>query len=333
MDVVDLTMDLCRIPSLTGNEAAVMAHALTLCERMGLRVRTQTVATEGRVNVLAEDPTVPAELLFSTHLDTVPPYIPPVDTGEKLTGRGTCDAKGPAAAMFCALERLRNRGEKRAGLLFLVGEETTSDGAKAAAKGFAPTVRWLINGEPTSMALASGQKGILAFRLTTKGVACHSAYPELGHSAIHALLPTLNRIITESWPRTDEMGETTVNIGLMQGGVAQNVLAPEAEARGVFRLVTPLADMEARVRAMLPSDVEFERTGGCDPITLHTLPGFRTEVVRFGSDVPYLRVLGTPLMLGPGSIHDAHTAHEFVLKADLYGAVEKYESIAVELLG
>jgi acetylornithine deacetylase len=332
-DPVDVTLDLCRTESTTGREARVMAQAAALCAELGLAVRTQPVGTDPeRVNVLAFDPAVPPSLLLTTHLDTVPPYIPPVDAGDRLAGRGTCDAKGAAAAMLCAVQALRASGEKRAGLLFLVGEEGPSDGARAAAQGFAPTVRWFINGEPTGLRLARAQKGTLTFRLHAEGVPCHSAYPELGRSAAHLLVDTVHRILHEPWPVDEALGDTTVNVGLLSGGVATNVLAPSAEAQGIFRLSVPVAAVEARARALLPQHVRLEKTGSNDPVLFHVPAGEESDVVRFGSDVPYLKGLGTPLMLGPGSIHDAHTDHEHVLKADLHRAAERYASLARALL-
>jgi acetylornithine deacetylase len=317
---------------VTGTEAGVGQRAVGLCEGLGLKVLTQPVGGHGRHNILAVDKNVVPDLLFTTHLDTVPPFIPPVDEGDRLRGRGTCDAKGAAAAMLTALHRLRASGEKRVGLLLLVGEETDSDGAKAAVQGFAPHVRWIINGEPTNLKLASAQKGTLAFRLRTVGQAAHSAYPELGRSAVHQLIDATHAIIHARWPSVEPLGETTVNIGLVSGGIAINVLAPQAEARGIFRLTVSQQDVSQQVLQLLPSDVTFERVTGTDPTQFHVPPGESAEVVPFGSDVPYLRVLGTPLMLGPGSIHHAHTAHEFVLKKDLDAAAHKYEALARQLL-
>ncbi len=331
-DPVDVTMRLCRVESTTGKEAAVMALASDMCRELGLTVSLQDVDTPGRSNVLAMDPGEPAQVLLTTHLDTVPPYIAPVDAGDRLTGRGTCDAKGAAAAMFHAVHTLRQAGERRVGLMFLVGEEGISDGAKAAARGWAPHVRYFINGEPTGNALASAQKGTLSFKLHAHGVACHSAYPELGHSALHTLTDTVHAMLHASWPTDAELGETTVNVGLLHGGVATNVLAPHAEAQGIFRLAAPVATVEAQLRALLPQHVTHERLGSTDPVRFHVPDGQPSLVVRFGSDVPYLKGIGVPLMLGPGSIHDAHTDHEHVLKADLIAAAGIYASLARTLL-
>jgi acetylornithine deacetylase len=334
MDVVDLTMDLCRVDSPTGLEAAVCSLAARHARALGLDVRGQRVDTDGRDNLLCVDPSVPPQVILTTHLDVVPPYIAPTEHEDRLTGRGTCDAKGAAASMFCAVQQLRAQGEKRVGLMFLVGEEGQSDGAKhAAATGFAPTVRYFINGEPTGMRLASAQKGTLSFTLAAHGVAAHSAYPELGRNAIHALVAAMHNVLNEPWPTSTGLGDTTVNVGMLEGGVATNVLAPAASARGIFRLAVPRAGVEQRLRSLMPQHVELKVTGGTDPVEFHVPVGMEGDVVRFGSDVPYLRGMGTPLMLGPGSIHDAHTAHEFVMKADLLAATARYADLCRMLLG
>ncbi|MBI5497772.1 MAG: M20/M25/M40 family metallo-hydrolase [Deltaproteobacteria bacterium] len=332
-DPVRLTLDLCGVESTTGSEAHVMELAAGLCRTLGLAVRTQEVGAPGRVNVAAWDPAVAPEVLFTTHLDTVPPYLPPAELADRLTGRGTCDAKGAAAAMLCALSGLRQAGELRVGVMFLVGEETESDGARAAATGFAPRLRYFINGEPTGLTLASAQKGTLSFRLVADGMAGHSAYPERGRSATHALVDAAHALLHHTWPADPELGDTTVNVGLLDGGVAPNVLAPSATARGIFRLGMPVDDAERTARALLPPHVRLERLGGTDPVRCHVPPGEHAEVVRFGSDIPYLQSVGTPLLLGPGSIHDAHTDHEHVLKADLIEGTRRYAALARALLG
>lgn len=331
-DPIALTLQLCRVPSLTGEEAAVIEHVGNVCAQLGLTVKLQEVGASRRCNLLAHDPSTPPEVLLTTHLDTVPPFIAPTEEADLLAGRGTCDAKGAAAAMLCALQNLRAAGETRVGVMFLVGEEAISDGAKAAVNGFAPRVRYFINGEPTQMKLARAQKGTFTFKLGGDGIACHSAYPELGRSAIHALVHAMHGVITEPWPSSEDLGETTVNIGLMSGGLATNSLAPSSEARGIFRLAVPLETVEKRLRALMPPHVSVEKLGGTDPILFHVPPGEPSDVVRFGSDVPYLLPMGTPLMLGPGSIHDAHTLHEHVRKADLVAATDKYAALVRHLL-
>lgn len=333
-DVIELTQALCAIPSVTGDEAAVVDEVARRLQAMGAQVTRQRVGdTPGRDNVLATAGAAP-QVLFTTHLDTVPPFLPPRIEGGRLHGRGVIDAKGIAAAMLCAFERLLGAGETRVAIMFVVGEETDSDGAKAAAQGFMPKVRHFIDGEPTDGVLVSAMKGVMAFELACEGKAAHSAYPEAGHSAVHQLLGDLSRLLGEPWPATAEAGQTTLNVGLVEGGVAPNVLAPHAKAVCVMRTTTDAAALLGRVRALLaPSTTLTVRTQS-GPQRLVTLPGLPTKVVAFGSDVPHLshRASGGPLLVGPGSILDAHTAHESVALDELRAAVELYHTLARRLL-
>ncbi len=346
IDVVELTESLCSIPSVTGDEAAAVDDVAARLKKLGATVTRQRVPDQGedkagRDNLLA----VPAgaaapELLLTTHLDTVPPFLPPkrVVAGgvERLTGRGVIDAKGIAAAMIAAWQTLVAAGETRVGLLFVVGEETNSDGARAAAAGFAPKVKHFIDGEPTDGVLVRAMKGVLAFELDVDGVAAHSAYPDAGKSAVHQLIDDLARLRAESWPADDDVGETTLNVGVLEGGVAANVLAPHARAVCVMRCSADADALEARIRGLLsPSTLMAVRTKS-GPQRLVTLPGEATKVVAFGSDVPHLSPLcaaaGGPLLVGPGSILDAHTSHEGVAVADLRAAVDAYASLSRRLL-
>lgn len=333
-DVIELTQALCAIPSITGAEAAVVDDVARRLQAIGLTVRRQQVGdSAGRDNLLATAGRDP-EVLLTTHLDTVPPFLPPRVEGDRLYGRGVADAKGIAAAMICAFERLLASGEQRVGLLFVVGEETDSDGAKAAAAGFMPRVRWFIDGEPTDGAQASAMKGVLAFELVTEGRAAHSAYPEAGHSAVHQLIADLSRLTSEPWPVTDEAGQTTLNVGHIEGGVAPNVMAPHAKAVCVLRTTADADLLLARVRALLTPSTRLTVRTKSSPQRLVTLPGEPTKVVAFGSDVPHLSALASSgaLMVGPGSILEAHTAHESVLLAELRAAVDQYQRLALRLL-
>lgn len=333
LDVVDLTVRLCAIPSLTGEEAAVVADVADLLVGLGLDVKRQQVGdAPGRDNLLATSPGTAPEVLLTTHLDTVPPFLPPKREGDAITGRGTCDAKGIAAAMTCAVERLLAEGERRVGLLFVVGEETNSDGAKAAAQGFVPPVRYLVDGEPTELKLAVAMKGAVVFDLEAEGKAGHSAYPETGHSAVHQLTRDLARLLDEPWPEDATVGATTLNVGTLEGGVAPNVIAPSARARCVLRTSTAAEQLIERVRDVVDPKTRVNVTSSSSPIRLLDVPGVDTCVVAFGSDVPYLAPLGRPLLVGPGSIHDAHTAHERVLVQDLERAVDLYVHLARTLL-
>ncbi len=338
MDVIDLALRLCSIPSITEDEAAVVDVVGSLLTRMGLLVTRQRVGERvGRDNLLATVGAQPPDILLTTHLDTVPPFIAPISDGVTLKGRGVIDAKGIAAAMMCALERLLAAGEQRVGVLFVVGEETNSDGAKAAASGFAPQVSAFINGEPTDNVMVRAMKGVLAFELRTTGVAAHSAYPEAGHSAVHQLLTDLFHLQHEAWPMDADVGATTLNVGVLRGGVAPNVLAPAAEAVCVMRTTSDAGGLETRVRALLSPTTQMSVRTKSSPQRLLTLPGDATKVVAFGSDVPHLTPLVRPgvggaMLVGPGSILDAHTSHEHVAIADLRASVDAYTALASRLL-
>ena len=332
LDVVDLTLALCEIPSLTGDEAAVADALAARLRAIGLQVTTQQVGeARGRANILATVDNRPPQILLTTHIDTVPPFIAPRLVDGVLLGRGVIDAKGIVAAMVCALSDLVARGEERVALLFVVGEETNSDGAKAAAQGFAPHVRYLIDGEPTDGLLCRATKGVLAFELEATGVPAHSAYPQAGHSAIHQLLDDLDRLRNAQWPDVPGIGATTLNVGTLAGGTAPNVLAPHALARLVMRTTSDADVLEARIRALLSPSTQMRTKTKSSPQQLVTVPGHETCVVAFGSDVPHLCGLasGGPLMLGPGSILDAHTEHERVPVAELKGAVGQYRDLAL----
>lgn len=333
LNVIDLCEELCRIPSTTGEEAAVVSACEAVLVQLGFDVRRQAVGdVPGRDNLLATWPGHAPEILLTTHLDTVPPHIPPKREADRMTGRGTCDAKGIAAAMICAAERLAAADERRVALLFVVGEELDSDGARAAAQDFVPSVRYFIDGEPTEMKLAVAMKGAITFELEAHGKAGHSAYPEVGHSAVHQLLTDLARLLETEWPVDDTVGATTLNVGTVQGGVAPNVIAPYARAQCVMRASTDADQLIDGVRARVDDKTQVHVRSASSPIYLESVPGVDTCVVAFGSDVPYLAPLGKPLLVGPGSIHDAHTDHEHVLLDDLVRSVDLYQRLTKILL-
>jgi acetylornithine deacetylase len=338
LDVVALTDALCRIPSITGDEAALVADVEKHLLALGMRVQRQQVGdTPGRDNLLATVGDHTPTILLSTHTDTVPPFLPPHNDGEWMWGRGVCDAKGIVAAMLCALERLLADGETRVGALFVVGEETNSDGAKAAAQGFAPHVKYIVNGEPTDGLLVKAMKGVLAFELDVEGKAAHSAYPHAGHSATHQLLDDLHALRNEAWHVDTELGPTTLNVGVLAGGVAPNVLAPHASAKIVMRTTSDADVVEQRVRALLSSTTRIDVKTKSSPQHLHAPEGEASCVVAFGSDVPHLTPLvtaqnGAPLLVGPGSILDAHTSHERVKISDLHASVDTYVRLCRLLL-
>ena len=328
-DVLAIAVQLMATESTTLNEGRVMTVAEGILTELGWNVRRIPV-TPGRDNLLAYG-SAPVELVFSTHLDTVPPYHPPTIDGDRLLGRGACDAKGIAAAMICAATSLRDQGVP-VGVLLVVGEEAPHDGAMAA-NAVKNSCKVLINGEPTESKLGVGTKGALRCSITVRGKAAHSAYPQLGISATANLVALLNEIPTLSLPTHPILGATTVNIGVLSGGVADNVIAPEATARLMVRLVTPSAETIALLKEWIGGRAEFKVETEVQPVLLGSVPGFETDVVAYATDVPELSNWGTPFLFGPGSIQVAHTDHEFIDIAELRAAVGAYERLARAALG
>ena len=330
MDPIELTRELVALDTPTGKEWPATTLLHSVLREAGYRVIRQPVeGGEGRENLYAYRE--PPALVFSTHVDCVPPWIPCRDDGPRLYGRGVCDAKGIAAAMLAAANRLHQGGEDRIGLLFLVGEENGSDGARKAVE-LEPKGRWLINGEPTDNRLAIGQKGSLRLDIDAQGRAAHSAYPEEGESAINALLDSLERIRRLPLPRDPLLGQSTLNIGLITGGVAPNVLAPAAQAQVLFRTVAPTAPLKEAVMKALAPGVTVTAAVELPAHKAPALPGWDTTVVSYASDLPLLQAWGTGYQLGPGSIRVAHTAGECIEKAELLRGVELYVRLAGELL-
>ena len=329
MDPIELTRALVALETPTGSEAAATDFLDAALRKAGYRVLRQAVS-RGRDNLYAHRDT-PA-LVFSTHLDTVPPYIPLSEDDETIRGRGSCDAKGLAAAMIAAAERLAAGGERRIGLLFLVGEENGSDGAQAAAD-FGPRGRFLINGEPTENRLSIGQKGTLRVDLAATGRAAHSGYPEEGVSATAALLDTIERLRQLALPHDPLLGQSMLNVGLIHGGVAPNVLAPSASAQILIRTVEPTDGLRTTIRQLAAPGVSVtfpvelpSYKGGAAPA------GWETTVVSYASDLPFLGAWGERFQLGPGSIRVAHTDDEHINKADLLRGVDLYVRLAADLL-
>jgi acetylornithine deacetylase len=328
-DVVSLAAELLSMQSTTGSEASTVDFVSRWLVGRGWNVTLQEVS-RGRANIWASRSG--GGVTFSTHLDTVPPYVPPRLEGTRLFGRGSSDAKGIAAAMLVAADRLVTAGEKRVELLFVVGEEKGSDGARAA-NNLATKSRFLINGEPTESKLANGAKGSLRATIRTRGREAHSAYPHLGRSAIEPmleLLPTLKKLPLPSDP---VLGETTVNIGTIRGGTEANVIPAHAEAEIMFRLVSdvePIKKMISDWAKKGGADVEF---GSHIPAQrFATVPGFESGPVAYTSDIPLLSNWGEPFLFGPGSIHVAHTPDEFIDVEELRASVDSYERLANTLL-
>ena len=331
MNLNDLTRQLIDIPSVTGDERAVGTYLQAHLEGLGYRVEMQEVAAD-RFNVFATTGAL-ARVVLSTHMDTVPPYIESTEDNENIYGRGACDAKGIIATQINAAERLRAEGVQQIGLLFTVDEEQGSAGAQVANLNRpADVCDYLINGEPTDNRLASATKGSLRLNLRTKGRAAHSAYPERGDSAIEKLLDVLESIRKCSWPNNELLGETTCNIGVIRGGTRANVVPEEAFGELQLRLVTEVAPVRKILEEAIAGRAEVEYLSQHEPVHLETIEGFERCVVRFTTDIPYLSNWGKPLLLGPGSILNAHTAHEFVAKQELAQAVRpRLEQLVVEI--
>lgn len=333
LDPVALTRKLIDIESTTYNEGAVGRELERFLAERGFAVETMPVeqtpesrSTSERLNVYAGTAGETPDVVFSTHMDTVPPFLPSSEDADYIYGRGACDAKGIIAAQIAAAERLRAEGV-RVGLLFVVGEERDSAGAKVANQHSRGS-RFLINGEPTDNRLALASKGTLRVRLTAKGKMAHSAYPELGDSATHKLIEALHRVMALPLPVTEDVGASTLNVGLIEGGRAPNVIADHAEAQMLIRLVGPAADTRAAVLKAVEGLVDAEFTLEIPFQRLRKIEGLPTMIAAFTTDIPWLNAWGEPLLLGPGSIHVAHTPNERLAKRELLEAVELYVKVA-----
>jgi len=331
MNLFSLTRELIDIPSLTGAEMEVADFLASHLTSRGYSVAMQQVAN-GRANVIATT-TGPPRVFLSTHLDTVPPHIESGEDENYIYGRGACDAKGIIAAQISAAEQVRAEGINDIGLLFTVDEEAGSAGASAANDHpLATSCEYLINGEPTDNKLAAGSKGSLRLRIRSHGRAAHSAYPEHGHSAIDSLLDVLADIRQCAWPSDEHFGHTTCNIGTIKGGTRANVIAAAAEATLQIRLVTPAAPVKEMLERAVGDRALVEYLSAAEPQQMLTVAGFETSVVRFTTDIPYLTNWGIPLLIGPGSILDAHTDHERIAKSELTAAVDLYAHLVRTLL-
>ena len=329
MDPIKLTRKLIDIESISGNEGAVGAELYEELCRLGYAAHKMPVAHE-RFNVVATIDERKPDIVFSTHMDTVPPFIPSSEDHDNVYGRGSCDAKGIIAAQIAACQRLRKEGAA-VGMLFLVGEERDSLGAKVANESPMGS-RFLINGEPTENKIATASKGALRLQLTAQGKMAHSAYPELGESAIEKLLAALERLRTMELPVNPEVGPCTLNIGLIEGGRAPNVIPDHARAQLLYRLVGPSESLREQILEQLDGLAEAEFVLEIPFMKLRTVPGVESMVAKFTTDIPALTRWGTPVLLGPGSIHVAHTEREFIAKKQLHEAVDLYCSIARQLL-
>lgn len=329
MDIVAFTRQLVDIESTTGNEGQVGHFLLQELRRLGYNVQ-RMVAEGERANVYATVPQQPnPTVVFSTHMDTVPPFIPSSEDEHRIYGRGSCDAKGIIAAQIGAAERLRAEGIY-VGLLFLVGEERDSLGAKVANQQ-ANSCKFLINGEPTENKIAIASKGALRAELTATGRMAHSAYPELGESAIDKLVEALHRLRAMKLPSDPEIGSCTLNVGTIEGGRAPNVIPDKAQALLLYRLVGPSDDLRRQIIDTVGDLVKVEFTLEIPFVRLRTFENLPTMVAAFTTDIPALSNWGQPLLVGPGSIHVAHTPNEQIEKKHSHDAVQLYCMIARQL--
>jgi acetylornithine deacetylase len=344
MDAVGLTRQLVDIESITGNEARVGEFLYRELCRLGYQTKKMPVEGD-RINVYATSPEqLHPAVVFSTHMDTVPPFISSSEDASRIYGRGSCDAKGIIAAQIAAAERLRQQGIY-VGLLFVVGEERDSLGAKvaneyaanefgakpAAVDQQAPGPRYVINGEPTENRIALASKGTLRVEVTAQGRMAHSAYPELGESAIDKLLDALTRLRAMPLPSDPEIGPCTLNIGLIEGGRAPNVIPDHAHADLLYRLIGPSQDLRRQILATAGDQVNVTFPLEIPFLRLRTVDGLPTMIAAFTTDVPALTNWGEPVLVGPGSIHVAHTAGEYIEKQQLADAIGLYCTIAKRL--
>ena len=336
-DPVHLTRSLVDIESITYNEGAVGVWLEAFLSGLGFAVERMPVPqpvesrhSGERFNIYASVEGVQPDLVFSTHMDTVPPFIPSSEDEEFIYGRGSCDAKGIIAAQTAAAVRLHDQGVQVA-LLFVVGEERDSAGARLA-NGRPKGSRFLINGEPTDNRLALASKGALRATIRATGKMGHSAYPELGESAIHKLVLALERVLALPLPIVEDVGPGTLNIGVIEGGHAPNVIADTAEAHVLVRLVGPSEEVRAAIEAAVAGLATVDFTLEIPFVRMRKIEGLETMVAAFTTDIPALTNWGEPLLLGPGSIHVAHTPYEKLAKRELFEAIDLYTEVALRLL-
>jgi acetylornithine deacetylase len=328
--VFALTRQLIDIESITGNEAAVGEFLFAKLNELGFRAEKMPV--EGtRFNVYARSEKPPVVML-STHMDTVPPFIPSREDSDDIYGRGACDTKGIIAAMLAAAVRLKADGLPF-GLLFVVGEERDSLGARVANQHTPmPKPRFLINGEPTENKVAIASKGALRVEIVARGKMAHSAYPHLGESAIEKLLDALERVRKLELLVNPEVGPCTMNIGVVEGGRAPNVIPDLAKAQLLYRMVGPSEDLIKKITAAAGVKVETTAVLDIPFVKLRTFAGLETFVAAYTTDIPALSNWGEPILFGPGSIHVAHTDGEFISKRQQMEAIDIYERMVRELL-
>jgi acetylornithine deacetylase len=328
MTPFELTKQLMEIPSVTGNESGIADFLSLHLGNAGYRIVWQEVEP-GRSNVLAfaGEPTI----VFCTHIDTVPPVLPVREDNEFLYGRGACDTKGIIAAMLEAGDRLKRSGIQNFAYLFVVGEEVNGAGARVANR-FKWGSQFVIVGEPTQNLMARAQKGTFNANLAFIGKAAHSGYPEEGRSAIDGLWNVLSDCRQANWGDDPVLGRGSFNVGVFQGGERANIVPGRASASVMIRTVESGPAIEEKMKSLIANRATMEVVSSNDPHVMHVVEGFETTVVSFGSDVPYLTTLGKPILVGPGSILDAHTAGEKISKRELMEGADLYERLVRRLL-
>ena len=326
---IRLTRELIDLDSTTPNEIAAGEFIARTLETLGYLVERQPVI-HGRFNVIARTSSAPV-VVFSTHFDCVPPFFSSREADGRVYGRGACDAKGKLMAMVAAAEKLRASGESRVGLLFVVGEERGSEGARTANTKPAGSA-FLINGEPTDNRLGVATRGVYRVRLKATGRAAHSSLPELGVSAIDKLLDALIALRNVNWPKDDVLGGTFYSVGLIHGGVAPNVISPAADAELMFRTIGDHTVLRQLIESSVGSLVSVEDVLVVPPVRLTTVPGFDAAVFAFTTDIPWLDRWGQPLLLGPGSVTLAHTDDEYCEVSELLRATDIYADLARQLI-
>jgi acetylornithine deacetylase len=333
MNVFELTRELIDIESISGNEEAVGNYLYACLEPLAARyggTLERMDVEPRRFNVFARFGE-PLTVTLSTHLDTVPPFIGSSEDDTHIWGRGACDTKGIIASMIAAANELLEGGQRGFGLLFVVGEERSSAGAYAAARSPRGS-RYIVNGEPTENKLALGSKGALRYEVAAAGRMAHSAYPELGDSAIDKLLEALTRIRRIPLPTDSLLGPSTLNIGTLAGGRAPNVIADEAHADIMIRLVGDSTGTKEALHRAVEGRAELREVLEIPAVRLGSIEGIDTTVVAFTTDIPaFGGQWGEPFLIGPGSIHVAHTLEERVPKAELLEAVGIYKKMVRHL--
>lgn len=329
MNLFELTVTLINIPSITGHEGEIADFLCTYLKSQDFNLKEQKVENRRR-NILATTGSAP-RIILCTHMDTVPQYFAASEDADYIYGRGACDAKGIMASMIWAAQELKENGVTEIGLLFVVGEETDSIGAKMA-NSLNVGSDFIIVGEPTENKLGIGHKGVLTFKMTARGKAAHSASPHLGESAIEKLLDALQRIRSINFGEDPIMGKTVLNIGTVEGGTAPNITADYASAEVCIRSALPSEQVLNKVRAVIDRKLEVEILIQSEAQRLFAVPDLEQVVLPYGTDIPHLKSFGKSLLMGPGSFQEAHTENEKIEKHQLLEAVETYKNLARKLL-